>query len=196
MKRLIASEEERRRLLRIECRTQPSQRLFGPVLRRAFGADAKVDAFGRDEHPVGVLEAAGRDTIEPDREGVAESGARLLGRADEIRDDRAARLDDPIAHPAHASRMLDPVGSAEAEITGKIRTHGVSVEHDRVDQRRERRSQRGLARSWEAHDQDLAHQWSSRNGPGALREIAASSRLGFVAEGVQLYPDIVPANSA
>jgi hypothetical protein len=94
--------------------------------------------------------------------------------------------------------MLDPVGSAEAEITGKIRTHGVSVEHNRVDQRRERRSQRGLARSWEAHDQDLAHQCSSRNGPGALRETmpAASSRLGFVAEGVQLYPDIVPANSA
>jgi hypothetical protein len=76
--------------------------------------------------------------------------------------------------------MLDPVGVAEAEITGKIRTHGVGVEHDRVDQRRERRGQRGLARSRQAHDQDLAHQCSSRNGPGALMETmaAASSRLG------------------
>jgi hypothetical protein len=35
MKRLVAAEKQGRRLLRIERRAQPGQRLFGPVLRRA-----------------------------------------------------------------------------------------------------------------------------------------------------------------
>jgi len=33
---LIAADEKRRRLLRIECWTQPCQRLFGPILWCAF----------------------------------------------------------------------------------------------------------------------------------------------------------------
>src|SRR3954452_15102327 len=109
MKRLVASDEQGRRLLRVERWAQLSERLLGPVLRRTFGADPKVDALGSNEHPIGVLEAPGIDAIDPDREGVAEGGASLRGRTEETRDARPARLDHPVAHPSHAARVLDPV---------------------------------------------------------------------------------------
>src|SRR5262249_13172149 len=96
--------------------TQPRERLFGPVLRGPFGTDAEIKAFGRDEHAVGVLETAHADAVEPDRERIAESGARLLGRADEIGDHRTSRLRDPVTDPSHAARVLDAVVVAEAEI--------------------------------------------------------------------------------
>src|SRR5437899_12840471 len=116
MKRLVASEKQSRRLLRIERRAQPGERLFGPVLRRPLGADAKVEAFGCDKHAVGVLETATADAVEPDRERIAKGGARLFGRADEIGDHRTSRLGDPITDPSHAARMLDTIVMAEAEI--------------------------------------------------------------------------------
>src|SRR6476620_3738642 len=120
MKRLIASDEQGRRLLRVERWAQLSERLLGPVLRRTFGADPQVDALGSDEHPIGVLEAPRIDAIEPDREGVAEGGPGLRGRTDEIRDDRAARLDHPVAHPSHAARLLAPVRIGETKVARQV----------------------------------------------------------------------------
>ena len=79
MERLIAADEERRRLLRIERRPQQRQRLFGPILRRAFRPDAQIELLRCDKHPVGVLEAAGIDAVEPDGEGLAEGRARVCG---------------------------------------------------------------------------------------------------------------------
>jgi hypothetical protein len=147
MKRLAASAEQGRRLLRIERRAQPSKRLFGPVLRRALRADAKIEALGWNEHAIGVLEAAGADAVQPNRERVAKGGARLLGWADEIGDHGATRLGDPVAYPSHAARVLDAIGVAEAEIARDVRAHCVGVEHDRVKERRECGRERGLARA-------------------------------------------------
>jgi hypothetical protein len=109
MERLVAADEQRRRLLRIESRSQQRQRLLGPILRRAFGADAQIVFVRRNEHPVGVGETPGIDAVEPDDKRIAEYGAGLLGRADEIGDHGAAGLDDAVAHPAHAAGMLDAV---------------------------------------------------------------------------------------
>jgi len=67
----------------------------------------------RDKHPVGVLGSACIDTIDPDGEGLAERLARLSGRANKIRDDRAASFNNPIAHPAHAARVLDTIFMAK-----------------------------------------------------------------------------------
>ena len=128
MKRLIASDEQGRGLLGVERGTQPNERLLGPVLRRAFGADPKVHALGCNEHPIGVLEASRIDAVDPDREGVAEGGAGLRGWTDEIRDDRAARLDHPVAYPSHAARVLDPVRMNEAQVARKVRAHRVGIE--------------------------------------------------------------------
>jgi len=89
--RLIAPEEQSRRLLWVERRTEPSQRLLGPVLWRAFGANANIEAFGRNKHPVGIFEGTRDDTVDPNREGFAECGTRLLGRADEIGDHGTTR---------------------------------------------------------------------------------------------------------
>jgi hypothetical protein len=161
VKRLIASDEQGGGLLRIERRPQPRERLLGPVLRRALGRDPKVHALGSNEHPIGVLEAPRFDAVDPDREGVAESGARLFGRTDEIRDHGAAGLHHAVAHPSHAARVLDPVRMAEAEIAREIRAHRIGIEHHGIEQRRERIRQRGLARSRETHDQNLAHRRSS-----------------------------------
>ena len=140
MERLVAADEQRRRLLRIEGRPQPRQRLLGPELRRAFGADAQVELFRGDEHPVGVFEPPRRDAVDPDREGLAESRARLRRRADEVGDHGTAGLDHAVAHPAHAAGVLDAVLVGEAEIAREIGAHRVGVEHDRIEQRRQRRS--------------------------------------------------------
>src|SRR5262245_39609782 len=114
MKRLVAPEEQGRRLLRIERRAQPGTRLFGPILRRSLRADAKLKALGRDEHAVGVLEAAGADAVDPNREGIAKSSAGFLGWADEIGDHGTPCLNHAIAHPAHAACVLNTVGVVEA----------------------------------------------------------------------------------
>ena len=102
-------------------------------LRRAFRLDTEIEMLRRDEHPVGVLESAHIDAIDPDGEGFAECRARVSGRADEIRDDRAAGFNNPIAHPAHAARVFDPVFMAKAEIAREIGAHGVGIEHHRIE---------------------------------------------------------------
>jgi hypothetical protein len=102
----------------------------------APSALTQIEMLGRDKHPVSVLELACIDTIEPDGEGFAECRARFSGRADEIRDDRAASFNNPIAHPAHTACMFDTVLMAEPEIARQIGTHGVRVEHHCIEQRR------------------------------------------------------------
>src|SRR5207253_8429319 len=99
------------------------------------------------------------DTVDPNREGIPKGGASLNCWADEVGDNRAARLDHPIAHPSHAACMLDTVGVAETEIARDVRAHLVSVEHDRIEERCECGRERSLARAGQAHDQDLAHQY-------------------------------------
>ena len=116
----------------------------------------------RDKHPVGVLESACIDTIEPDGEGFAECRARFSGRADEIRDDRAASFNNPIAHPAHAARVLDTIFMAKAEIARKIGAHGVGIEHHRVEQGRQRLGERRLAGSRQAHNKNFSPHDSTR----------------------------------
>src|SRR5215510_8111502 len=147
MKRLAASAEQGLRLPRIERRAQPGKRLFGPVLRRALRADAKIEALGWNEHAIGVLEAAGADAVEPNRERVAKGGACLNGWADEIGDNGAPCFGDPLAYPSHAARVLDAIGVAEAEIARDVRAHCVGVEYDRVKGLREGGRERGLARA-------------------------------------------------
>ena len=71
MERLIAPEEERSRLLRIEHGTQVQHGLLGPVFRCAFRADTQIIVLGRHKHLVRVLERALLDAIDPDHEGLA-----------------------------------------------------------------------------------------------------------------------------
>src|SRR5438067_13402998 len=120
VKRLVAPEKQRRPFLWIECRTQPGQRLFGPVLRGALMRHPQIEALERDEHAVRVLEATGIDAVEPDGKSFTEGGARLLGRANEVGDRIAARLHDAAAHPAHPPRMLDAILVAESQIAGNV----------------------------------------------------------------------------
>src|SRR5262249_50015566 len=147
MKRLAASAEQGLRLLRIERRVPPGKRLFGPVLRRALRADAKIEALGWNEHAIGVLEAAGADAVEPNRERVAKGGARLLGWADEIGDHGAPCLGDPVAYPSHAAPVLNAIGVAEAENAPDVRAHCGGVEYGGVKGLREGGRERGLARA-------------------------------------------------
>jgi len=156
MERLVASDEQRGRLLRVERRAKQRQRTFGPEFRRAVGGDVQTDVVGCDEHPVGVFEPASFDAVDPDHKGLAEGGARLRRRADEIGDHGAAGLDHPVAHPTHAARMLHPILVAEAEIAGEIGANRVGVEHHRVEERRQRGRQRRLAGAGKSHDQNFA----------------------------------------
>jgi len=126
--------------------------LFSPVLRRALRADAKIEALGRNEYAIGVLEAAGADAVEPNRKRRAKNSARLLGWADEIGDDGAPRLHDPVAEPSHPACVLDAILMAEAQIAREIRTHCVSIEHNGIKKRRKAGRERGLARAGQAHD--------------------------------------------
>jgi len=141
----------------VERGAQAGKRLLGPVSRRALGADAKIEARGRNEHAIGVLEAATADAVEPNRKCRAKSGARLLCWADEIGDDSAPSLHDSVAQPPHPPRLLDSIGMAEAEIARDIRTHCVSIENDRIKERRKAGRERGFARAGQAHDQDFPH---------------------------------------
>jgi hypothetical protein len=77
MKRLIAPDEQGCRFLWIEGRPQSRQRLLGPIMRRPLRADAQVELFWRNEHPVGVRKTAGLDPIGPDRECLTECLTRL-----------------------------------------------------------------------------------------------------------------------
>jgi hypothetical protein len=135
MERLVAADEQRRRLLRIEGRAQQRQRPLGPILRRAVRADAQIEFFRRNEHPVGVGEAPGIDAVEPDRERIAEHRTGLLRWADEIRNNSAAGFNHAVAHPAHAAGMLDAIFVREAEVAGQIGAHRIGIEGHRVDER-------------------------------------------------------------
>ena len=129
-------------------------------MRRAIGADAQIELVRRHEHPVGVFETSGFDAVEPDHKRVAERGAGILGRADEIGDHGAAGLDDAVAHPAHAAGMLDAIFVGEAEVAGQIGANRVGIEHHRVEQRRQRSRQRCLAGARKSHDENFALQLS------------------------------------
>ena len=122
---------------------------------RAVRRDAKVKAIGSHEHPIGVFEAAFFDPIEPDDKGLSESRARLGGRADEIGDHRPAGLNHAIAHPAHAPRVLDTVLVAETEVARQVGAHGVSVEHNGIQERRQCVGERGLAGGRQAHNENF-----------------------------------------
>src|SRR5262249_60644350 len=63
VERLIPADEQRRRLLRVEHRPHLLRDLIDPVFGRAFGRNAHVEMFGRNEHPVGVLEATFADAV-------------------------------------------------------------------------------------------------------------------------------------
>src|SRR5262245_1752753 len=160
MKRLIAPEEQSRRLLWIERRTEPSQHPLGPVLRRAFGGHANIKALRRNKHPVCIFEATGTDPVDPNCKRLTEGGACFFGRADEIGDHRAVCLDDAVANPAHSPRVLDAIPMAKAQIARDVATNCVGVEHNRVEKRPECVRERGLACAGQTHDENLAHQYT------------------------------------
>src|SRR5260221_68931 len=75
MKSLVTAEQQGRRPLQIEWRTPSHESLLTPVLRRYCGANPKLEALGRNEHPIGVYKAAWGDAIEPDRESFPKTSA-------------------------------------------------------------------------------------------------------------------------
>src|ERR1700731_3898244 len=101
MKRLVASDEQCRRFLRVEGWPEQSQRLLGPISWRSIGGDAQFKPIRCGKHPVRVLKSTGFDAVNPDHEGLAEGRARLWRRANEISDHGAAGFNHPVAHPAH-----------------------------------------------------------------------------------------------
>src|SRR6516165_6655575 len=103
MKRLIASQEQSRRILRIKRWTQPSQHPLRPILGRAFGSHTNIEARGGNEHPVCVFEATDTDSVDPNCERLTEGSTRFFCRADEIGDHRAICFGDAVAHPAYSS---------------------------------------------------------------------------------------------
>src|ERR1700728_2830438 len=156
MKLLVAPNEEGRWLPRIESRPQQDESSFGPKLGRFLRLDAQIECVWPYEHAIGVLEPPALNTINPDGESLAERGASLRGGADKVGDHRAARFDNAVAHPPHPPRMLDALLVAEAEIGRKIGAHGIGVENDSIEQRRQRIRKRRLTGARQAHDQDFA----------------------------------------
>ena len=164
MKWLVAPDEKRGRPLCVEDRTHATRHLLLPILDRALRRDAHVVMSWRHEKPVGVLESAFADPVDPNDEGVAplEKGlARFRCRADEIGDGIAARLDHLIAEPTHPARLLNTVGFRKAKVFVHMLAHFVGIEVNRAEARPKRRGQRRLPRARKAHDQNLAVQFRS-----------------------------------
>jgi len=53
--------------------------------------------------------------------------------------------------------VLDAIRVGEAEIAREICAHSVGVEHNCIEERRERGCERGFTRSRQTHDENLAH---------------------------------------
>jgi hypothetical protein len=62
------------------------------------------------------------------------------GGTDEFGITRAAGLDDPVAHPAHAAGVFDAVAMGKAKVAREIGAYSVGVKHRSVEQRRQRNS--------------------------------------------------------
>jgi hypothetical protein len=124
-------------------------------LRRALRLDAQIKVLRYDEHSVSIFETPCLNTINPNGKGFTESRARVGGRANEIGDHGAASFNDTITHPAHATRILDAVFIAEAEVAREIGAYGVRIEHHCVEQRCQRIRKRRLAGARQTHDQDF-----------------------------------------
>jgi len=152
VKRLVASDEKRRRLLRVERRPQPRQDLFSPILRRTLGTDAYIKMFGRRKHTVGVREATDFNAVKPYRESFTERSPGVSGRANKIGDHGPAGFDDAVAHPSHATGVLDAIFVAEAKVARKIGAHCIRIEHHRVEKRGKRIGKRRLAGARQTHD--------------------------------------------
>jgi len=127
-------------------------------LRRPLWLDPDIVVLRRHEHPIGVLEAAGLDSIDEDDESTAEGRPRLRRGADEIGDRGAAALHHAIAQPAHAPRLLDAVLHGKPKLAVDVRAHLVVVEDDCVEHRREHPAHRRLAGTGQTHDENLAVQ--------------------------------------
>lgn len=117
------------RTLRMTSLKVQLKRLFSPVLGRTLRFDAQVEMLRRNEHLIRVFEAASLNTINPDRKCGSECRASFASRANKIGDHCAASLDDPVAHPAHAPGVFNPIIVTEPKIPGKISAHRVCVEN-------------------------------------------------------------------
>ena len=102
VERLVAANEQRRRLFRIEYRAQSPHRLLCPVFRSAVGGDPQIAAFRRHEHAVGIGEGAHLNAVDEDQvcltatQKCVASGRR---RANEIGDGERADFHHLIAQP-------------------------------------------------------------------------------------------------
>jgi hypothetical protein len=111
---------------------------------RAVGGDAFVTVRGRDKKPVGVGKPAFLDPVHPDHEGVSERRSGFGRRADEVRNDGAASLDDAVAEPAHAPGMLHAVFVRKPETAVDVAADLVAIEDDGVEERGEGFGERRL----------------------------------------------------
>ena len=104
-----------------------------------LGDDMQIVSLGRDENPVGILEPALLHTIHPDNEGASarfEGGTGFRRGAYEVGDGEATCLDDLIAQPTHAARLLDAIGGRKSQILVDLATDVVRIEVDGVQSRR------------------------------------------------------------
>ena len=108
MEGLVAADEKGRRRLRVEGRMQLA-RIVRPKTARALGGDADVAISGGTNRR---LVSSNRPSWMRSTQtmNAGPKAARVLRRrADEVGDGEGARLDDAVAHPAHAPGVLDPV---------------------------------------------------------------------------------------
>ena len=159
VERLIAAEEQRGRLLRIEHRAQLLITSSAQYSGAPSAATRRSNGSGGDEHALVSSKRALLDAVDPDDEGLAaaERLSRRRRRADEVGDREAASLDHLVAQPAHAAGVLDAVRLGEAEVLVDVRAHLVGVEVNGIEPRGEHLGERGLAGARQAHDQDLAY---------------------------------------
>jgi hypothetical protein len=114
VKRLVTSDEQRRRLLWIERWPQQHQSLFRPILRRTFGVDAQIKPLRRNEHAAGIVEPACLNAIEPNSKCLAKRRTCFGRGADEVRNHSTTGFDDTVTHPGHTPCMIDAILETKA----------------------------------------------------------------------------------
>jgi len=153
VKRLIATDEQGRRPLRIKRGPQARYRSFGPIFWRPFGTDSEIKPHGWNKHAIGIIESASINAIDPDRKRLTKRCPRFIGRTNKIGNRRTPGLHNPITHPSHPPRVLDAMPVTESEIRRQIGAHRVGIEYNRAEQGSQRVGEGRLSGARQSHDE-------------------------------------------
>src|SRR5258706_1312214 len=135
MERLISTNKQSRRLLRIKNWPNASCNLFGPIIHSILNRYPEIKTVRRREQPIGIFKPTHLDPVDPNNEGIAalhEGCSGFWCPADKISDGKAACLDDLVAQPTHPYRMFDSVRFGKSKVLVNVVTNLIGVEVDGI----------------------------------------------------------------